>query len=311
MRVESILDLIGNTPVVGIHDISPNKNVKIYLKLDGQNPGGSIKDRAAVSMIDAAEASGELKPGGVVLESSSGNTAIGLALVCKLKGYKLVIVLSENVTEERKELLRSFGAEIIYSEGALGSNGAIAKAKEIKEQNPDWVYLYQYGSQANADAHYKTTGPEIFKDVPEIDVFVAGLGTTGTLMGVSKFFKEAKPKVKVIAIEPPVGESVTGLRSIDEGFIPELFDSEMIDRRIIVRSKESIDVTRRLLNEFGIFVGVSTGAVVHGAMKIAAEMKSGTIVCVSPDSGWKYLSAKVWTDEMEEVLETSENINFW
>lgn len=311
MKVDSILDLIGNTPVVNISSISPNRKVKIYLKLDGQNPGGSIKDRAAISMVAAAEKSGELKPGGVVLESSSGNTAIGLALVCKLKGYKLVIVLSENVTEERKELLRSYGAQIIYSEGALGSNGAILKSREVKLQNPDWVLLYQYGNDANVDAHYRTTGPEILEDVPEVDVFVAGLGTTGTLMGVSKFFKENKPEVKVIAIEPPVGENVTGLRSIDDGFVPDIFQSELIDRRIIVRSKESIEVTRRLLDECGIFVGVSSGAVVYGAIKIANEMESGTIVCISPDSGWKYLSAKIWTDDLDEVLETSENVNFW
>lgn len=311
MKVESILDLVGDTPMVAINELSPSKNVKIYLKLDGQNPGGSIKDRAAIAMIDAAEKSGDLKPGGTVLESSSGNTAIGLALVCKLKGYRLVIVLSENVTQERKELLAVYGAEIIYSDGALGSNGAIAKAKEVKAQNPDWVLLYQYGNKANVDAHYKTTGPEILKDCPEIDVFVAGLGTSGTLMGVSKFFQENKPEVKVVAVEPPVGESITALRSIDEGFVPDIFDGDKIQRRIIVRSKESIEITRRLLNECGIFVGVSTGAIVQGAIKQAKDMDSGTIVCVSPDSGWKYLSANIWTDKLEDVLETSETVNFW
>ena len=311
MRVESILDLVGNTPVIGIHTLSPNKNIKIYLKLEGQTPGGSIKDRAAVSMIEAAEKSGELKAGGTVLESSSGNTAIGLALVCKLKGYHLVIVLSENVTTERKELLKSYGAEIIYSDGSKGSNGAIAKAKEVKKENPDWILLYQYGNSANVDAHYKTTGPEILKDIPEIDVFAAGLGTSGTLMGVSKFFKENKPEVKIIAIEPPVGETITALRSLDEGFIPDIFVDTLIDRRIIVRSKESIEVTRRLLDECGIFVGVSTGAVVSGALKVASTMESGTIVCISPDAGWKYLSANIWTDELGDVLTTSETVNFW
>jgi cysteine synthase len=311
MIAESILDLIGNTPLVAINQLSPNENVKIYLKLEGQNPGSSIKDRAAVSMIEAAEKSGELKPGGTVLESSSGNTAIGLALVCKLKGYRLVIVLSENVTTERKELLKSYGAEIIYSQGALGSNGAIAKAKEVKKENPDWVLLYQYGNVANLDAHYKTTGPEILKDCPEVDVFVAGMGTSGTLMGVSKFFKENKPDVQIVAVEPPIGEVITALRSLDEGFVPEIFQSDMINRKIIVRSKESIDITRRLLDEAGIFVGVSTGAIVQGAIKVAQKMESGTIVCISPDAGWKYLSANIWTDEVQDVLATSENVNFW
>lgn len=311
MRVESILDLIGNSPMLGIHGLSQNENVKIYLKLDGQNPGGSIKDRVALSMIKAAEENGELKPGGTVLESSSGNTAIGLALVCKLKGYRLVIVLAENVTEERKELLRSYGAEIIYSEGALGSNGAIQKAKEVKEQNPEWVLLYQYGNESNTLAHYETTAPEIFQDCPEVDVVVAGLGTTGTLMGCAKFFRENKEGVKIVAVEPPVGESVTGLRSLDDGFIPEIFDPNLIDRKVMVRSPESIEVTRKLLEKFGVFVGVSTGAVVYGAMKMSKEMESGTIVCISPDSGWKYLSAKVWTQNIDDVISTSEEINFW
>ena len=311
MKVESVLDLIGSTPMVGIHELSPNPNVKIYLKLEGQNPAGSIKDRIALALITDAEKRGVLKPGGTVLESSSGNTGIGLAMVCRLRGYRLVVVVADNVTKERIDLLKSFGAEIIFSPGKLGSNGAIVRAKELSANNPEWVLLYQYGNEANSLAHEETTGPEILEDCPEIDIFVAGLGTSGTLMGVSRFFRKAKPEVKVVAVEPPTGESVTGLRSLDDGFIPEIFDAELIDRKIMIRSQESLEMTRELLNTCGIFVGVSTGAVVAGAVKQAQQMDSGTIVVISPDSGWKYLSAGVWTDSLDDVVSTSETINFW
>ena len=311
MKVESILDLIGNTPMVGIHELSPNKNVKIYLKLEGQNPVGSSKDRVALSMINDAEAKGLLNPGCIIIEPSSGNTGVGLALVCLLRGYKLIVVCAENVTVERIELLKSFGAKIEFSPGNLGSNGAIARAKELAEQNPDLVMLYQYGNQANPQAHIDATAKEILDDCPEIDIFVAGLGTSGTLMGCSRFFKEHKPQVKIVAVEPPAGESVSGLRSLEDGFIPEIFDPELIDRKYMIRSDESIAMTRDLLKRCGIFVGVSTGAIVAGALKQAAEMESGTIVAISPDSGWKYLSAGIWANDIEDVVKTSETVNFW
>lgn len=311
MRVESVLDLIGSTPLVAINQLCPNSSVKMYLKLEGTNPGGSIKDRIALSLIEDAENNGLLKPGGTILESSSGNTGIGLALISKLRGYRFVVVVAENVTKERIDLLKSYGAEIIFSPGQLGSNGAIEKAKELSEQNPDWVYLYQYANEANSSAHETTTGPEILKDCPEVDVFVAGLGTSGTLMGVSRFFKKVKPDVKIVAVEPPTGESVSGLRSLDDGFIPPIFDPGLIDRKIMIRSDDSVEMTRRLLNECGIFAGVSTGAVVAGAIKQASSMDNGTIVIISPDAGWKYLSAGVWVEDLNEVIETSQTINFW
>ncbi len=311
MKVESILDLVGSTPMVGIHELSPNPNVKIYLKLEGFNPAGSVKDRIAISLIDDAESSGALQPGGTVLESSSGNTGIGLAMICRLRGYRLVVVVADNVTKERIDLLRSFGAEIIFSPGELGSNGAIIRAREIAQENPDWVLLYQYGNEANSKVHEQTTGPEILADCPEIDAFVAGLGTSGTLMGVSRFFRKAKPDVKIVAVEPPTGESVSGLRSLEDGFVPEIFDPELIDRKVLVRSDESIALTRKLLNDCGVFVGVSTGAVVAGAISVAKSMESGTIVALSPDAGWKYLSVGIWTDPVEDVITTSETVNFW
>lgn len=311
MRVESILDLIGNTPMVGIHQLSPNPNVKIYLKLEGQNPVGSAKDRVALSMINDAESKGLVKPGCTIVEPSSGNTGVGLALVCLLRGYKLIVVCADNVTTERIELLKSFGAKIEFSPGAQGSNGAIARAKDLAEQNPDWVMLYQYGNPANPATHVDSTAPEILADCPEIDVFVAGLGTSGTLMGCSRYLKEHKPGVKVVAVEPPSGESVSGLRSLDDGFVPEIFDPELIDRKFMIRSDESIKVTRELLAKCGVFVGVSTGAIVAGAIKQAASMESGTIVAISPDSGWKYLSAGIWANDMDVVVKESETTNFW
>ncbi|MFN8015389.1 MAG: cysteine synthase family protein [Acidimicrobiia bacterium] len=311
MRFESVLDLIGNTPMVGIHELSPNENVKIYLKLEGQNPVGSAKDRVALSMIKDAETKGLLTPGCTIVEPSSGNTGVGLALVCLLHGYKLIVVCADNVTRERIDLLKSFGAVIEFSPGEFGSNGAIARAKEMVQENPDYVMLYQYGNASNPKVHYESTAPEILKDCPEIDVFVAGLGTSGTLMGCSRFFKDNKPDVKIVAVEPPSGESVSGLRSLDDGFIPEIFDPELIDRKFMIRSEESIEVTRELLTKCGIFVGVSTGAIVLGAIKQAAKMESGTIVAISPDSGWKYLSAGIWANELNDVIKESEKTNFW
>lgn len=297
--------------MVGIHELSPNPNVKIYLKLEGQNPVGSSKDRVALSLVEDAQLKGLLKPGCTIVEPSSGNTGVGLALVCLLKGYKLVVVCADNVTTERIELLKSFNAQIVFSPGNLGSNGAIAKAKELAEENPDWVLLYQYGNEANPKVHHETTAPEILNDCPEIDVFVAGLGTSGTLMGCSRFFKEHKPEVKIVAVEPPSGESVSGLRSLEDGFIPEIFHADLIDRKYMIKSDESLKYTRELLNKCGIFAGVSTGAIIAGVIKQAKEMESGTIVAISPDSGWKYLSAGVWANELDDVIKESESTNFW
>jgi [CysO sulfur-carrier protein]-thiocarboxylate-dependent cysteine synthase len=310
-RYESILDLIGNTPLVGVHALSPNPAVRIYAKLEGQNPGGSMKDRIALWMVNAAERDGLLKPGDTILEPSSGNTGIGLALVAKMKGYRLRVVLPENVSEERRQLLEIFGAEVIRSPGEEGSNGAIRVAEKLAADDPSLVLLFQYGNPANPDAHYSTTGPEILRDCPEVDLFVAGLGTSGTLMGVGRFLKEHKPGVRVVAVEPPAGELVQGLRSLDDGFVPPIFDPEVLDRKLIVRPRESIEWTRRLLDECGIFAGISSGAVVAGAAKMAATMDAGTIVTLIPDGGWKYLSSGAWTDDIDVATERATRINYW
>jgi len=309
MRVDSVLDLIGNTPLVAAHQLSPNPNVRLFVKLEGTNPGGSVKDRIAKSMIEDAEADGRLHPGDTILEPSSGNTGIGLALVCRVKGYKLRVVLPENVSVERRQLLEIFGAEVIPSPAAEGSNGAIRVAQELAKEG-DVVLLYQYGNAANPHAHYTGTGPEIWADCPEVDAFVAGLGTSGTLMGVGRYLKEQKPSVKIVAVEPPAGEDVQGLRSLDEGYIPPIFDPEVLDRRFIVRLQESIEWTRRLA-ELGIFSGLSSGAVVAGAAKVAVGMDEGTIVALLPDGGWKYLSTGAWTDDIDAVVERARRIIYF
>jgi [CysO sulfur-carrier protein]-thiocarboxylate-dependent cysteine synthase len=311
MRYESILDLIGETPLVGIHALSPNPAVRMYAKLEGQNPGGSMKDRIALWMVDAAERDGVLEPGDTILEPSSGNTGIGLALVARMKGYKLRVVLPENVSEERRQLLSIFGAEVIPSPGEEGSNGAIRLAEKLAADDPSLVMLFQYGNPANPDAHFATTGPEILRDCSEIDVFVAGLGTSGTLMGVGRYLKEHKHDVRVVAVEPPAGELVQGLRSLDDGFVPPIFDADVLDRKFIVRPRESIEWTRRLLDDCGIFAGISAGAVVAGAAKMAATMDAGTIVTLIPDGGWKYLSSGAWTDDIDVATERATRINYW
>jgi len=311
VRHESILDLIGNTPLVGIHALSPNPNVKIYAKLEGQNPGGSAKDRIAKKMIDLAERDGVLTPGKTILEPSSGNTGIGLALVAKLRGYGLRVVMPDNVSVERRQLLEIFGAEVTLSPGAEGSNGAIRRAQEIAAAQPEYAFLYQYGNPANPLAHYEATGPEIYADCPELDVFVAGLGTSGTLMGVGRYLREHKPQVQIVAVEPPAGELVQGLRSLDDGFVPPIFDPEILDRKTIVRNRESIEWTRRLLDECGVFAGISSGAAVAGAAKVASRMESGTVVTLLPDGGWKYLSSGAWTDDLDVVEERASRINYW
>jgi cysteine synthase B len=309
MRVDSVLDLIGNTPLVAAHQLSPNPAVRIFVKLEGNNPGGSVKDRIAKSMIEDAEAAGRLVAGDTILEPSSGNTGIGLALVCRVKGYRLRVVLPENVSVERRQLLEIFGAEVIPSPKEEGSNGAIRVAQELAKEG-DTVFLYQYGNAANPKAHYEGTGPEIWADCPEVDAFVAGLGTSGTLMGVGRYLKEQKPSVKVVAVEPPAGEDVQGLRSLEEGYIPPIFDPDVLDRRFIVRLQESIEWTRRLA-ELGIFSGLSSGAVMAGAAKVAATMDEGTIVALLPDGGWKYLSTGAWTDDIDAVVERARRIIYF
>ncbi len=311
MRVESILGVIGDTPLVGIHALSPNPDVRIYAKLEGQNPGGSSKDRIALAMVDLAERDGVLQPGDTILEPSSGNTGIGLALVAKVRGYRLRVVMPENVSVERRQLLEIFGAEVVLSPGAEGSNGAIRLAERLAGEEPSQRLLFQYGNPANPLAHYEGTGPEIWRDCPAVDVLVAGLGTSGTLMGAGRFLKERNPQVRVVAVEPPAGELVQGLRSLDDGFVPPIFDPDVLDRKLIVRAPESIEWLRRLLNECGVFAGVSSGAAVAGAAKAAAELDAGTVVVVLPDGGWKYLSSGAWTDPIDVVAERATRINYW
>jgi cysteine synthase len=306
---ESVLDLIGDTPIVDISSLSPNPRVRILSKLEGQNPGGSVKDRAAKQMIVDAEKDGILTPGTdqVLLESSSGNTGIALAMICKIRGYHLKVVLPDNVSVERRQLLETWGAEIIDSPGAEGSNGAMRRAKVIAAEHPEWWFPYQYGNPSNPKAHYEGTGPEIWRDVPEITHFIAGLGTAGTLMGVGKFLKEQNPEIQIWAIEPPAGEMVDGLKNIDEGFIPPVYEdndgNSLLSRRLIVRPRESIEWTRRL-TEVGIFAGISSGAILAGAVKAASQLpedQDATIVTIVCDGGWKYLSAGVWTDDIDVV----------
>ena len=294
----SILDLIGNTPVVDVSKLSPNPNVKIFAKLENQNPAGSVKDRIAKSMVLQAEEDGLLKPGSTLIEPSSGNTGIALAMIASMRNYKLKIVLPENVSIERKQLLEVWGAEIIPSPGELGSNGAVKLAKEISEKNPDWVFLYQYGNESNPQVHYETTGPEILADVPGITHFVAGLGTSGTLMGVGKFLREHKEDVEILAVEPPSREGVQGLRSLEDGFIPPVYENwkglEILNGKRIVRPKESIHHTRLLASECGIFSGISSGAALAGAIRVSEKIESGVIVFIVCDGGWKYLSTGAW-----------------
>ncbi|MBI1844917.1 MAG: cysteine synthase family protein [Actinobacteria bacterium] len=311
---ESILDLIGNTPIVEVSSLSPNPRVRILAKLEGQNPGGSVKDRAAKYMVEEAEKDGRLGPGVTVLESSSGNTGIALAMICKMRGYPFKVVLPENVSIERRQLLEIWGAEIIPSPGSEGSNGAMRRAHEIAADHPDWFFPYQYGNPANPRAHYEGTGPEIWRDVPEITHFIAGLGTAGTLMGVGRYLKERNPGIQVWAVEPPAGEMVDGLKNLDEGFVPPVFVDnngfELLDSKMIVRPRESIEWTRRL-TEVGIFAGISSGAIMAAAVKCAERIEEGVIVTIVCDGGWKYLSTGVWTGDIDEVTERARHIIYF
>jgi cysteine synthase B len=310
-RYESLADSVGHTPLVGLPRLSPSGTVRLWAKLEDRNPTGSTKDRAALNMIRKAEADGLLKPGSTILEPTSGNTGISLAMAAKLAGYRLICVMPENTSTERKQLLAMWGAEVVSSPGAGGSNEAVRVAKGLAEEHPDWVMLYQYGNPANADAHYAGTGPEILEDLPEVTHVVAGLGTTGTLMGIGRFMREHKPEVKIIAAEPRYGELVYGLRNIDEGFVPELYDETMIDSRFSVGSRDAVRRVRELLEREGIFAGLSAGAIVHAALAQATKAhQAGTsadIVLVLADGGWKYLSTGAYAadiDDVEEHLDT-------
>jgi cysteine synthase len=304
-RYDSLLDALGGTPLVGLPNLSPSENVRIWAKLEDRNPTGSIKDRPALAMIEAAERDGVLRPGATILEPTSGNTGISLAMAAKLKGYGLVCVMPENTSTERKQLLQAYGARIVFSPAAGGSNQAVATAKEIAKQNPDWVMLYQYGNPANAEAHFRGTGPEILKDLPEITHFVAGLGTTGTLVGVGRYLREAKPDVQIIAAEPRYGELVYGLRNLDEGFVPELYDESVLTGRYSVGSYDALRRTRQLLESEGIFAGISTGAILHAALAAAQKAetagKSAEIVFIVADAGWKYLSTGAYAGTLDEA----------
>jgi cysteine synthase B len=297
----SLLELIGSTPLV---ELQPVGDVRLFAKLEGQNPTGSIKDRVAKSMIDAAEASGELERGRELLEPTSGNTGISLALVAKLKGYPLTCVMPENATEERKRVLRLFGARIILSPGEEGSNGAVRLALRLAEENPRYFMPFQYGNDANPRAHYEGTGAEIAEALDRVDVLVAGLGTGGTLMGTGERLRETFPEVVVAAAEPLPGDPVMGLRSLEEGYVPPILDVSKLDRKVLVSNEESVLELRRLLDEDGIFAGVSSGAVVHVARKLAAEREGGTIVAILADAGWRYVSADFWNaEDVETAME--------
>ena len=307
----SVLDLIGNTPLVDVSELSPNPAARILLKLEGENPGGSVKDRVALAMVEQAEKDGLLRPGEpgqVLLEPTSGNTGIGLALVCRVKGYGLKVVLPTSVSPERRQLLEVWGAEIIESPGSEGSNGAVRLAQRLAAEHPEWVFLYQYANPANPRAHYETTGPEIWRDCPEVTHFVAGLGTSGTLLGAGRYLKERNPSLSIWAVEPPAGEVVDGLRNLSDGFIPPIFEElggeRLLDRRTVVRPRESIDWVRRLTH-VGIFAGLSSGAAMAGAARCARQLGDApsVIVAISADGGWKYLSSAAWTGELDEVEE--------
>jgi len=302
--LHSLLDLVGNTPLVELPRLSPKPEVRLYAKLEGQNPTGSIKDRVALAMVEDAEARGALEPGRELLEPTSGNTGIALALVAKLKGYSLTCVLPENVTEERRRLLRLYGAEIVESPGSEGSNGAVRLAQALAAKEPRYFMPFQYGNPANPQAHYQGTGTEIAEALDRVDVLVAGLGTGGTLMGAGERLRESFPDVVVAAAEPLPGDPVMGLRSLEDGYVPPILDVSKLDRKLLVSNAEAVAGVRALLDEEGVFAGVSAGAVVHVARKLAGELEEGVVVAILADAGWKYLSASFWdADDVEGEME--------
>ena len=305
----SLLELVGDTPLVELPRLSPKPEVRLFAKLEGQNPTGSIKDRVAVAMVEAAERAGELEPGRELLEPTSGNTGISLALVARLKGYRLTCVMPANVTEERRRLLRLYGAEIVESPPGEGSNGAVRLALELAEREPRYHMLFQYGNDANPGAHYDGTGAEIAEALARVDVLVAGLGTGGTLMGAGARLRERWPDIVVAAAEPLPGDPVMGLRSLEDGYVPPILDVSKLDRKVLVSNAESVAAVRDLLEQEGLFAGVSSGAVAHVARKLADELEEGVVVCILADSGWKYLSAEFW--EAADVEGAMENSIWW
>ncbi len=307
---ENVLEAIGNTPLVELPRLTPKPEVRLWAKLEGRNPTGSVKDRVAKYMIEDAEARGAIEPGHTILEPTSGNTGISLAMICRRKGYPLKVVMPDNVTEERTQLLRMYGAEIVYSEGAKGSNGAVELALEMAQGDASYYMPYQYGNEANPRAHYEGTAKEILDELDEVTAFVGGLGTGGTLMGNGRRLKEANPDVKIVAAEPMQGELVQGLRSLDDGFIPPIIDLSLLDRKIMVSNRDAIVWTRKLLQEEGMFAGVSSGAIAYVAHRIAGELDGGNVVFLVPDDGWKYLSSGVYTKPIEE-LENIDSTVWW
>lgn len=305
VRYASLADSVGNTPLVGLPRLSPSRRVRLWAKLEERNPTGSIKDRVALAMIRRAESDGSLRPGATILEPTSGNTGIALAMAAKTAGYRLVCVLPENTSAERRQLLAMWDAEVVLSPSAGGSNEAIRVAQDLRDQHPDWVMLYQYGNAANSEAHYRGTGPEILADLPEVTHVVAGLGTTGTLMGIGRYLTEQKPGTYMVAAEPRYGEQVYGLRNLDEGFIPDLYDETVISGRVSVGARDAVRRVRQLLHQEGIFAGLSAGAVLHAALDQAAKAeqdgRTAQIVAVIADAGWKYLSTGAYDQNLDEV----------
>jgi [CysO sulfur-carrier protein]-thiocarboxylate-dependent cysteine synthase len=309
-RFQNIVESIGNTPLVELPRLAPKAGVRIWAKLEGHNPTGSVKDRVAKSMMEDAEERGAIGPGQTILEPTSGNTGISLAMICRRKGYPLKVVMPDNVTEERTQLLRMYGADIVYSPGEQGSNGAVAMALDMAEADASFYMPYQYGNEANPRAHYEGTAPEILEELDEISAFVGGLGTGGTLMGNGRRLKESDPETKIVAAEPMQGELVQGLRSLDDGFIPPIIDLDVLDRKIMVSNRDAIVWTRKLLEEEGLFAGVSSGAIAYVANRIAGELDEGNVVFLVPDDGWKYLSSGVYTKPIEE-LERIDSTVWW
>jgi [CysO sulfur-carrier protein]-thiocarboxylate-dependent cysteine synthase len=305
MRYDSLLDSLGRTPLVGLPRLSPSPSVRLWAKLEDRNPTGSVKDRIAAYMVAAAEKDGRLLPGATILEPTSGNTGISLAMVAKLRGYQLICVMPENTSAERRELLEAFGATIVSSPAAGGSNEAVRVAKEMAAQHPEWVMLYQYGNEANARAHYETTGPELLADLPEITHFVAGLGTTGTLMGTGRYLREHVPGVQIVAAEPRYGELVYGLRNLSEGFVPELYDESVLTTRFSVSSADALRRTRELLHVEGLLAGISSGCVLHAGLAMAAKAETAgeraDIALLIADGGWKYLSTGAYGGTLAEA----------
>jgi len=309
---KGILATIGNTPVVELQNTSPKASVRIFAKLEGNNPTGSVKDRIALKMIDQAVQDGELSKNRTILEPTSGNTGISLAMIGGLKGYRITVVMPENVSVERSQLLQAYGAEIIPSDGSRGTNGSIEVAKDLVEKNPhDYLMLYQYGNPGNPNAHYETTGQEIVEALPGVDTFVAGLGTGGTLMGVGRRLKEHKPDVKIVAVAPEPEDFISGLRDLEEGFIPPILDLTLLDSRMLVSSLDAFRTSKELLRQEGIFAGVSSGSVVYGAIKQAERMDSGDIVCLLADGGWKYLTTSLWTKDYDQLAKESQGKIWW